>query len=68
MMAKHYSIKDTTKEERNKIVKEALAISTLDAPIPEKRVLDLMDKYIEGKLEIKEILEKAIGFYKVQAN
>lgn len=67
-MAKHYTIKDTTKEERKKIVNEALAISTLDSPVPEKRVLDLMDKYIEGKMEIKEILEKTIGFYKVQAN
>lgn len=68
MMTKHYAIKDTTKEERKRIVNEALAISTLDSPTPEKRVLELMDKYIDGKLEIKEILDRAIGFYKVQAN
>lgn len=62
---KRYSIKDTTKVEREKIVNEALAISTLDADEPTEDTMFLVNQYIEGKMEISEILEKTLERYRV---
>lgn len=62
---KKYSIKDTTKVIREKIVNDALAISTLDASEPTQETMNLVQEYIDGKKEISEILEDAINRYKV---
>lgn len=62
---KRYSIKDTTKVEREKIVNEALAISTLDACEPTEDTMALVNQYIDGKMEISEILEKTLERYRV---
>ncbi len=67
-MAKEYSIKNTTKEERQKIANEALAMSTIDAQEPSLETKKLIEKYINGEMEISEILEKTIARYKVSAN
>ena len=60
-----YSIKDTTKVIREKIVNDALAISTLDASEPTQETMNLVQEYIDGKKEISEILEDIINRYKV---
>ena len=60
---KKYSIKDTTKVIREKIVNDALAISTLDASEPTQETMNLVQEY--GKKEISEILEDTINRYKV---
>ena len=62
---KKYSIKDTTKVIREKIVNDALAISTLDASEPTQETMNLLQAYIDGKKEISEILEDTINRYKV---
>lgn len=62
---KKYSIKDTTKVIREKIVNDALAISTLDASEPTQETMNLVQEYIDGKKEISEILEDTINRYKV---
>jgi len=48
-------IKDTTKEQRKKIVEDGLALTTLDAPRPSDDVLKLYDEYIEGRIELAEV-------------
>ena len=62
---KKYTIKDTTKVIREKIVNDALAISTLDASEPTKETMDLVQEYIDGQKEISEILEATIKRYKI---
>ena len=62
---KKYSIKDTTKVIREKIVNDALAISTLDASEPTQETMNLVQEYIDGKKEISEIVEDTINRYKV---
>ena len=62
---KKYTIKETTKVIREKIVNDALAISTLDASEPTKETMDLVQEYIDGQKEISEILESTIKRYKI---
>ena len=68
IIGKHYTIANTTIEERKKIVNSALGISTLDAKEPTLVTKKLVDKYIDGNMEISEILEKTIQRYKVGVN
>lgn len=65
MMKKKYKVANTTIEERKKIVNAALGISTLDAREPTIETKKLVDKYIDGSMEISEILEKTIKRYRV---
>ena len=62
---KKYTIKETTKVIREKIVNDALATSTLDASEPTKETMDLVQEYIDGQKEISEILEATIKRYKI---
>ena len=62
---KKYTLKETTKVIREKIVNDALAISTLDASEPTKETMDLVQEYIDGQKEISEILEATIKRYKI---
>lgn len=64
-MAKKYSVKETTRVEREKIANDALAISILDAPEPTANTKKLVDEYINGSMEIGEVLQKTIAQYKV---
>ena len=64
---KKYSIKETTKVGREKIVNDALAIATLDAAAPTERTMQLVQEYIDGKKEISEILKETIAYYREQA-
>ena len=45
-MDKNYSISETTRVEREKIVNDALALSTLDAAEPTAQTKELIDCYI----------------------
>lgn len=63
---KKYSIKETTKVGREKIVNDALAIATLDAAAPTERTMNLVQEYIDGKKEISEILKETIAYYREQ--
>ena len=64
---KKYSIKETTKVGREKIVNHALANATLDAAAPTERTMNLVQEYIDGKKEISEILKETIAYYREQA-
>lgn len=59
-----YLIKDTTREQRAQIVKQALAISISGTDIPTDNALSIVKEYIDGKIELKETQEKIISMYK----
>ncbi|MEE0858136.1 MAG: hypothetical protein U0M12_01545 [Acutalibacteraceae bacterium] len=64
-MGKKYSVKKTTRVQREKIANDALAISVLDAPKPSESTMSLVEEYIKGNIEIDEVLQKVIAQYKV---
>lgn len=59
-----YLIKDTTKEERKKIVKNALAISIGSNEEPSDIAIKLVKEYIEGNMELEQVQKKLIERYK----
>ena len=59
-----YLIKDTTREQRAQIVKQALAISISGTDIPTDNALSIAKEYIDGKIELKEAQKKIISMYK----
>ena len=59
-----YLIKDTSKEERKEIAKEALAISVASGKMPSKETIDLIKEYINGKMELEEVQKRIIEKYK----
>lgn len=61
---KDYSIKNTTREQRKEIVNSALALGSIDFHEPSIIVLELLDRYVEGELEIKEIQDIVLNSYK----
>ncbi len=66
-MSQKYLIANTTKSQREKIASEALGISTLDAQKPSDFTMALVQKYIDGQMEISTILQSIITRYKVSA-
>lgn len=60
---KKYSIKETTKVEREKIVQDAYAIAASTGVPPTEEMMQLVEEYIDGKKEISEILEETIRKY-----
>ncbi len=64
-MIRNYSIAQTTRVEREKIVNDALALSTLDAAEPTEQTRKLINQYIVGKMEISEVLKRTISRYRV---
>lgn len=59
-----YLIKDTTKEERKKLVKNAFGISIASDEMPSKEVIELTKKYINGEMELEEVQNKIIEKYR----
>lgn len=55
MSTEKYFIKNSTKEERQKRIDDAIAISMLGAPAPSQETMELYQKYIDGEMEIDEI-------------
>lgn len=58
------SIKNTTREQRKNIVKNALAISISGSDIPDRNVLEIAKEYVDGKIEIEEVQKKVLAMYK----
>lgn len=56
-------IKDTTKEERENIVKNAFAIATADGRVPSGAVTKLAKKYIDGEMELEQVKNEIIKLY-----
>lgn len=59
-----YLVKNSTKEERAKMVRESIVISMLDAPAPTQKAMELYQKYIDGEMEIDEVSEEILKNYK----
>lgn len=57
-------IKDTTREERKKIIEDAIAISSVDSLPPTDMGMKLYHKYIEGEMELSDITQYLIAAYK----
>lgn len=51
------------KEQRAKLVDEALAISTLDCKAPSEEDMKVFEKYIDGEMEIDEVQQALIKKY-----
>lgn len=58
-----YLIDETTREERIEIVKKALAISLSDALYPSEEALQLVEEYIEGRMELEDVQKLMIKKY-----
>lgn len=58
-----YSIKGTTKVEREKIVQDAYAIAVSTGVPPTEEIMQVVQEYVDGKKEISEILEETIQKY-----
>lgn len=63
MLSKEYFVPTTTREEREKMVNNALALSTLDAPEPTRHTKQLADQFIEGNISDGHMLRAAIERY-----
>jgi len=56
-------IKDTTREERENIIKNALSLSSVDAAPPTEQSMALYNEYIEGNMELSDVKAKIISMY-----
>lgn len=61
-----YSIKNTTREQREELVKSALAISLAGAEEPSKETMRLVRQYIDGEKELSEVQKEIVEQYKIQ--
>ncbi len=59
-----FLIKDTTKEERKKIVKNAFGLTMSSNEMPSKEVIVLTKKYINGEMELEDVQKKVIEMYR----
>ena len=58
-----YSVNKTTRKDRIKLVKKALAISISGADVPTDETLNLTKDYVDGKIELEELQQKIIDKY-----
>ena len=58
-----YSVDKTTRKERIKLVKKALAISISGADVPTDETLNITKDYVDGKIELEELQKKIIDKY-----
>ena len=59
-----YLVKNTTREERKKIAKKALAISSGSNEIPTEETINIVKEYVDGKIELEAVQRKVIERYK----
>ena len=59
-----YLICNTTREEREKIVKDGRALASLGGTSPTEECMALFNKYIDGEMELEEIKETILAQYK----
>ena len=62
-MGRDYSIKNTTKVQREKIANEAMGLSILGAAEPSEEAKTLIGEYINGKMELEDVLKATIERY-----
>lgn len=62
---KRILISETTREEREEIVKDGIALSTLDCQPPTEFAMNLYQKYIDGDIELDEIESEILKYYGV---
>lgn len=60
-----FLIKDTTAKQREKIVKDGIALSTLDALPPTDEAMILFKEYIDGKIELNDIIANILLPYRI---
>lgn len=65
LISKEYYVPTTTREERVKMVNDAMVLSTLDAPEPTRFTKQLTDQFIEGTISEEDMLEAAIKRYQM---
>lgn len=53
-------IKNTTREEREITVRNAIGLGSIDSQPPTKSAMVLFQKYIDGEMEINEIQREVI--------
>ena len=58
-----YSVDKTTRKDRIKLVKKALAISISGADAPTDETLNLTKEYVDGKIELEELQKRIIDKY-----
>ena len=58
------SVKNTTKEQRKKIVKSALALAITGSDFPSDMALQIAKKYVDGLCEIEDVQKETLSFYK----
>lgn len=58
-----YLIKNTTREQRIKLVKNALGMVITDDILPSDDAIKLVNKYINGEMELEEVKNKIIEKY-----
>jgi hypothetical protein len=63
MKRMEYSVDKTTRKDRIKLVKKALAISISGADVPTDETLNLTKDYVDGKIELEELQKKIIDKY-----
>lgn len=59
-----YLVSKTTKEERKKIAKQALAISVGSNEMPSEETIKVIKEYVDGKIELEEAQKRIIERYK----
>ena len=59
-----YSVKNTTRKQREELVKKAFAISVSGADAPTEETTKLVREYIDGEKELHEVQRKVIEIYK----
>ena len=63
MKCMEYSVDKTTRKDRIKLVKKALAISISGADVPTDETLNLTKEYVDGKIELEELQKRIIDKY-----
>lgn len=63
-MSKSCLIKDTTREQRIKIVADGIALSALDSRPPTKEGMEYFQKYIDGEMELDDIINTILAPYR----
>lgn len=65
MISKKYNVPTTTRQQRENMVNNALALSTLDAPEPTKFTSQLAEEFVEGNISEEDMLKAAIKKYQM---
>lgn len=59
-----YSIQNTTRKQREELVKSALAISLSGAEEPTSKTMKLVRQYIDGEKELEEVQKEIVNQYR----